>query len=113
MTVSASKNGETSNGKWFTFYDQAFQVELENGQTFLANYKYTLKEKVDTYSEIKASDYDKFYSQCDKSMVGFVRKQGGSSSMTNHEVKCFYGVKESSDEQSVKETKTQNMKALI
>ena len=38
--------GAPIKGSWFAFYDQAFKVELENGQRFIANYKYALKEYV-------------------------------------------------------------------
>lgn len=44
---------------------------------------------------VATDDYNKFYSQCDRTMVGFVQTKG--STMTNHQVQCFYGIKESSD----------------
>jgi hypothetical protein len=60
-------------------------VELENGQRFISNFKYTLKDDVskDPFQEakkngismfelIETSDYDKFKSECNSSMVGFV-----------------------------------------
>jgi len=43
-------------------------------------------------------DYDKFYSQCDQTMVGFVQDKNSGSTMKNHNVECFYAVKESSEQ---------------
>jgi hypothetical protein len=69
-------------GTWSTIYDQAFKIELENGQRFLANFKYSVKPEisreptVDGESEfisLSTGDYNKFDSQCDKTMVGFVQ----------------------------------------
>ena len=44
--TAATDGGGTVKGTWFAFYDQAFKVELENGQRFISNYKYALKPYV-------------------------------------------------------------------
>ena len=76
------------------FYDQGFKVELDNGQRLVANFRYSLKEYVSSdplslgvkndkgLKDLATDDYNKFYSQCDKTMVGFVQTPGGS--MKNH-----------------------------
>ena len=73
--------GQKVNGYWNSFYDQAFKVELENGKRFLANWRYSLKEYVQaapmkngakSISDVQIDDYDKFYSECDRSMIGFI-----------------------------------------
>ena len=33
-------------GKWFSFYDQALKVELDDGRRFITNFRYSLKEYV-------------------------------------------------------------------
>jgi hypothetical protein len=40
--MSASIAG--ASAKWFSFYDQAFKVEADDGTRYLANYRYSLKE---------------------------------------------------------------------
>lgn len=44
---------------------------------------------------MKTGDYNKFDTQCDKTMVGFVQKMGSkndkASSFSKHEVQCFFG----------------------
>jgi hypothetical protein len=77
---------------------------LENGQRFLANFKYSVKPEisreptVDGESEfisLSTGDYNKFDSQCDKTMVGFVQNVPSvthtSFSMQEHEIQCFFG----------------------
>ena len=68
-------------GTWSTIYDQAFKIELENGLRFLANFKYTVKPNITAnpltssftmMADLKTGDYNKFNSECDKTMVGFV-----------------------------------------
>lgn len=65
--------GQKVNGNWFAFYDQAFKVELENGQRFISNYKYAIKPYVSTdpvkmgrhriaQQNVQTDDYDKFFS---------------------------------------------------
>mmetsp|Transcript_4265 Transcript_4265/g.6272 ORF Transcript_4265/g.6272 Transcript_4265/m.6272 type:complete len:100 (-) Transcript_4265:307-606(-) len=90
---SLSKCSGSLSGKWFSFYDQAFKVDLDNGMRFITNYKYALKEYVDSdplkdgikkLAELDTDDYDKFYSICDKTMVGFVQQRGSPSTMDNH-----------------------------
>ena len=73
------------HGKWTNIYDQAFDVELENGLRFIANLRYNMKNKlspdplaqaqtggVDSFGAIGSDDYDKFDSICSQTMVGFV-----------------------------------------
>ena len=73
MTAEAQLGaGDTIGGKWFQFYDQAFKVDLDNGQRFITNYKYALKEYVasdplvagskKSMASLQTDDYDKFYS---------------------------------------------------
>jgi len=94
-------------GTWSPVYDQSFEVELDNGLRFLANFKYTLKQDIspnpqaDVYSKfmsLKTGDYGKFDSRCDATMVGFVQTIPSVSkerySMTDHKVQCFYGKQE-------------------
>ena len=94
-------------GTWSTIYDQASQIELENGLRFLANFRYSLKDfnaatmsaasftQLDT---LKTGDYGKFNSECDKTMIGFVQTIPSRSkevySLTNHRVQCFFGTQE-------------------
>ena len=35
--------GEIIDGTWSTIYDQAFRVELNNGQRFISNFRYNIK----------------------------------------------------------------------
>jgi len=65
------------------------KVELENGLRFITNLKYTVKpqvskdptqDSVDEFQQLKTSDYNKFDSQCDKTMVGFVQTMPGITS---------------------------------
>lgn len=80
------KNGKDCDqnlisGSWSPIYDQSMKVELDNGLRFITNYKYSVKpsvskdptkDSVDEFSALKTSDYNKFDSHCDKTMVGFV-----------------------------------------
>lgn len=72
-------------GKWTSIYDQSIHVELDNGIRFLANLRYNIKPSVskdplmqagkfglDSFGKIESGDYDKFDSQCDQTMIGFV-----------------------------------------
>ena len=60
-------------------YDQAMNVELDNGQRFISNFKYTLKDDISAdpfgeakkngilkFATIETSDYDKFKSEISK-----------------------------------------------
>ena len=99
---------EHVNGKWSTIYDQSFAVELDNGLRFLANLRYSVKPDIspnptaDNFSkffELKTGDYNKFDSQCDKTMIGFVQhipsiNTKESYGMVDHKVQCFYGMQE-------------------
>ena len=70
----------------------------------MANFKYSIKpeisiapegESLSKFIQIKTGDYNKFDSQCDKTMVGFVQTipaiTKDKQSMTSHRVTCFYG----------------------
>ena len=57
------------SGTWSPVYDQSIKVELDNGQRFLANYKYSvkpsisenpLKDGANEFVELKTGDYKKF-----------------------------------------------------
>ena len=70
------------SGNWSPVYDQSFKVELDNGLRFLANFKYSVKPTIsedptkdgaDEFISLKTGDYNKFDTQCDKTMVGFVQ----------------------------------------
>ena len=37
---------ETIKGKWTSVYDQAFNIELDNGVRLLANYRYNIKPEI-------------------------------------------------------------------
>ena len=81
------KNGKdceaaTIPGTWSVVYDQSFKVELDNGLRFLSNFKYTVKPTIskdptqdgaEEFVSLKTGDYNKFDSNCDKTMVGFVQ----------------------------------------
>jgi hypothetical protein len=47
---------------------------------------------------LKSGDYDKFNSECDKTMVGFIQTiptvANEIYSMTDHKISCFYGSQE-------------------
>lgn len=101
----AGKECETKaeTGVWSPIYDQAFKLELNNGLRFVTNYKYCLKPQVSTdptkdgaknFNMLKTGDYDKFDSECDKSMVGFVQTMPKLSNkeytMKNHHISCFW-----------------------
>lgn len=94
-------------GTWSTMYDQSLIVELEDGRRFLANFKYSVRDEIstdpvadgaDAFEELSSGDYDKFDSQCDRTMVGFVQNAPAitqqSFSMQEHEIQCFYGMQE-------------------
>ena len=55
----------------------------------MANFKYTVKSSIsidpvkdgaEEFSQLKTGDYNKFDTQCDKTMVGFVQTMPGVSS---------------------------------
>ena len=77
--VEATLNGgPLLKGKWSPVYDQAMVVTLENGQKFVTNFRFNLKEadplKTDykKFANIASGDYDKFDSKCDQTMIGHV-----------------------------------------
>jgi len=92
-------------GTWSTIYDQAFRIELDNGLRFVANFKYSVKPEIsqdptkdgqEEFLSLKAGDYNKFDTHCDRTMVGFVQtmpsiRTGEAYTMQNHRVQCFYG----------------------
>jgi len=66
---------KTINGHWTSIYDQALNVELDNGTRFLANLRYNIKPEVSAdpfkqalasglhnFGTIESGDYDKFNS---------------------------------------------------
>lgn len=73
----------------------------------MANYKYALQDgakldfdkyKAENILLVSFDEYDKFQSQCDRTMVGFVKPQSSDDmTLTQHPIQCFYGVKASSD----------------
>ena len=101
--------GKLIKGRWTAVYDQALNIELENGERFLANLRYNLKHSIaqdpllaaqqdhgiSEFSTIETSDYDKFDSDCGRTMVGFVQNipsiTGKSHTFAQHTVKCFHG----------------------
>jgi hypothetical protein len=109
-------------------YDQAMNVELENGQRFISNFKYTLKDDVskDPFTEakkngismfelIETSDYDKFKSECNGSMVGFVQNipdiTGKQQTMSQHQATCFVAERiKNYKYEETKEVNTEKMK---
>lgn len=106
------KNGnqcedKTVPGTWSNIYDQAFKIELDNGMRFLSNFKYTLKPEISQdptkdgaseFTNLKTGDYNKFDTECDKTMIGFVQmmpnKSTQKSTMGAHRVQCFWGEQE-------------------
>ena len=75
------------------------KVELNNGDRFLANFRYNAKpsfsadpvhDDILSMVDIHSSDYGSFDSLCGQTMVGFVQKAQESSTMTEHKVGCFY-----------------------
>lgn len=79
---------------------------MDNGLRFLTNWRYSVKEYVSQeplkyglvqLKSVQTDDYDKFYSQCDKTMVGFVQDKNQKGSLNSHLIQCFYAVKEESD----------------
>lgn len=87
-------------GTWSPIYDQAFKIELNNGLRFLANFKYTVKPEIskdpikdgsDEFQALKAGDYNKFDTHCDRTMIGFVQtipsvRTNELYTMNNHRV---------------------------
>jgi hypothetical protein len=78
---------------------------------FIANFRYNLKksiaqdplqkaqdEGIIAFPSIESGDYNKFDSQCSKTMVGFVQNDpkvsGMSYSLAKHHVQCFHAVQE-------------------
>lgn len=112
------KGGDKANcsqqvikGKWTAIYDQALNIELENGMRFVANLRYNIKKSItddpfteaqqkgtDQWAQIETGDYDKFDSQCDSTMVGFIHNlpeiTGQTFTLQNHQVQCFFGHQE-------------------
>lgn len=108
--MSATVQGKSA--KWMSFYDQAFKVEMDDGTRLLTNFRYSVKDSVEanplqsgakSLSQLDTDDYDKFDSQCDRTMVGFVQRKG-SGTMANHPIQCFYAVKSGADGENGKQT---------
>jgi hypothetical protein len=73
------------SGHWTAIYDQALNIELDNGQRFITNLRYNLKDNIAhdplvtaqsegtaPFESLETGDYDKFDSDCTQTMVGFV-----------------------------------------
>ena len=114
-------DGEQVGGTWSTIYDQAFRVELSNGQRFSSNFRYNIKSTISDnpledgaarFSGIGTGDYINFDSKCNESMVGFVQTVHGSGTMKAHNSQCFYAkqVKHLNVEKSVEEVKDDGAK---
>lgn len=82
----ASCDKQLIKGHWTAIYDQALNIELENGQRFITNLRYNLKQDItqdplvtaqqegtEPFENLETGDYDKFDSDCTKTMVGFVQ----------------------------------------
>ena len=83
MAEATYKDGQKVKGKWTTIYDQAMKVELENGDRFLANFRYNAKSSFSAdpvhdeklkMVDIHSGDYGSFDSNCDQTMIGLVQK---------------------------------------
>ena len=92
-------DGPVIEGTWSTIYDQAFRVELSDGQRFISNFRYNIKDSISDdplqdgvgrFTGIGAGDYINFDSKCNESMVGFVQHVHGNGSMKQHHAQCFY-----------------------
>lgn len=79
---------------------------MENGKRFLTNWRYSLKEYVQSepaktgargIADVQIDDYDKFYSQCDRTMIGFIHDKNSPSTLTEHNLECFYAVRDSAE----------------
>ena len=79
---AACSKAQAVKGKWSPIYDQALKVELENGQRFVANFRYNAKTTLSAdplndwqlnFVELHSGDYGSFDSKCDETMVGFVQ----------------------------------------
>lgn len=66
---ATTKDGKKINGTWSTLYDQAFRVELEDGNRYLANFRYNiqpsisknpLEEGASKFEGTKTDDYASF-----------------------------------------------------
>ena len=108
--------GEIIDGTWSTIYDQAMRVELNNGQRFITNFRYNIKNNISEnpvadgatrFTGIGAGDYINFDSKCNESMVGFVQQVHGNGSMKQHHGQCFYAqqVEHLALEKSIEEEK--------
>mmetsp|Transcript_10052 Transcript_10052/g.15336 ORF Transcript_10052/g.15336 Transcript_10052/m.15336 type:complete len:90 (-) Transcript_10052:1416-1685(-) len=66
-------SGPAIKGKWSTIYDQSLKVELQNGQRFIANFRYNAKPTLSAdplsdrelkYADLHSGDYGSFDSDC-------------------------------------------------
>ena len=44
------------------------------------------------WASMQIDDYDKHYSEYDSTMIGFIHDKGAPSTMTDHNIECFYAV---------------------
>ena len=68
--MSATINGNPA--KWMAFYDQALKIDVDEETRLLTNYRYSVKEYVESdpvkdglknlLGQVSTDDYDKFYS---------------------------------------------------
>lgn len=76
-------------------------VELDNGQRFIANFRYNLKKSVSedplfdnkhrNLQKISTTNFDSFNSICSETMVGLVQTNDKKkSSMTSFPAQCFH-----------------------
>lgn len=66
-----------SPGTWSLVNDQGMYVELENGNRYIVNFRYEVKEGdtaggVEPFTGLTSHDFTKTNMVCDKTMVGFV-----------------------------------------
>ena len=95
-------------GHWTAIYDQALNIELESGHRFITNLRYNLKQDISQdplvtaqkegtgpFEALETGDYEKFDSDCTRTMVGFVQNipkiTGQQGGMKSHRVQCFHG----------------------
>ena len=78
--------GDKITGTWNAIYDQALDIELDNGLRFVTNLRYNTKPNfsedpltqvkskgVSSFGAVESGDYAKFDSDCSRTMVGFVQ----------------------------------------
>lgn len=80
---SCDVNDGNIGGSWDILFRESLVVELDNQMRFVANLKYTARQngqdaptpaymQSSEYKDWRNGDYDRFDSQCDQTMAGFV-----------------------------------------